>query len=260
MNRRFVLELVDFLRKYQLVDTIDDDKIQAAIARPVLGNIMELLLPQQMLVYDLERVQGDDDFTALVQDYVALTNGAWTPANIQSTFNWDEERASIEFDFRQEHFRWELEQQGDYVGSDFLTAIGEFCDTHLQATLINLHFLSQELYVLYLPKSIAAEFLLLVSDFTPSSDEIADFVKTVDDWKGLTGWLLVKEVLSQHNLSKINQPTRDDDLVLRIVLDMVKRGSHDADELIHFLVDFGAEPKRLDEESIQYWRRKWKTF
>jgi hypothetical protein len=256
MNKRFVEALAEFFIKRRLVDTIDAEAIDAAVEEPFLGHIVQELLSHSLLVFDSECFQQDSDIAKLVEELASHTGGEWTLENLKSRLLREQGQGTVEFDHSGEHIVWEFEQYGDYVSDDFWAKVKGFCGNHLSGTFHRLASMSQEVYVLYLAGSSGNEFEELVKSFQPSSDEIAEFVGAVDNWrdKGLTGWMLIRNALRQHNLSNINAPGKSGQLPLAVAVAKAMAGSSSAKELAYALVDLGADPGLLSKEGKLFWQ------
>jgi len=255
MNKRFVEALAESFIKGGLVGTIDAEAIDAAVERPFLGHIVQELLPDSLLVFDSERFQQDSDVAKLVAELASLTRGEWAPENLKTRLVREQGQGTVEFDHLGEHIVWEFEQYGDYVSDDFWAKVKVFCGDHLSGSFYRLASMSQEVYVLYLESGGGNEFEKLVRSFRPTGAEIAEFVGSVDNWqdKGLTGWMLIRNALRQHNLSNINATGKSGQLPLAVAVAKAMAGSSSAKELAHALVDLGADPGLLSGEAKHFW-------
>lgn len=256
MNMRFGQAMAGFFTKRGLADSFDAEAVDAALEQPFLGYIVQKLLPDRVFVFDSECFQQDSDIAKLVAELASLTRGEWMIGNIKSQLLWEQGQGTVEFDHTGQQIVLGFEQHGDYVSDDFWIKVNDFCVSHLSGTFHRLASMSQEVYVLYLAGNNGREFVEFVKSFKPSSDEIVQFVGTVDNWqeKGLTGWMLIRNALRQHNLANINSIGGNRQLPLAVAVEKAMAGSSSAKELAYALIDLGANPALLAGDAKQFWQ------
>jgi hypothetical protein len=189
MNKRFVSELAELFHRHGLIDWVDPKNIDTALEQPFLGYIVRQLLPQRLLVYDVECIEMDEDIAQLVMEYSEITLSEWQPKSLSSKLLREKNLGTVGFDFDGKHFAWEFQQDGTYIDPELPATINAFAEDNLSGTYLDLQSMSQEAFVVYLPKTAANAFEKFIESFTLSSDEIAEFIGTIDDLdnKGLSG-------------------------------------------------------------------------
>jgi hypothetical protein len=243
MNERYFRSLAALFQRHGLISDISETDIGKAKELPLVGNLVRVLIPNYVLFEDSECIYQGDDLVKLTEEIAKITNGNWKPKDIKADFDRGDNRATIEFSSQGENFNWEFEQYGDYINDGYFNALERYAENNLEGKFFQFSSMGQEFCLLYLPDPISTDFSEFQVSFAPTSDELAEFVATVDDWaeKGYTGWYLVREVLREMNLRNINSPTEDGSYVISIVRKIANAGSGGAKELEFALIDLGAD-------------------
>jgi hypothetical protein len=258
MNERLIRSLAGVFHRHGLASEVSDGDVTRATELPLLGNIVHILVPNHVLFSDAERIYQGNDIVALVNGVSRITNGMWNPDNLTATFDRESSAAIVKFEHHGQACIWEYEQGGDYVSPAFFEALYKFAEKDLDGRFFDCGAsMGQEFYLLFLPQSAASDYEGVLKSFAPSSDELAAFVTTVDEWaeEGYTGWFLIREALRPLNLENIDEPTADGSSVLSIVRDMAKSGSSNAQELEFALIELGADPETRRKKR-GFWSRK----
>ena len=242
MNERYFRSLAALFRRHGLISDITEIEIEKAKELPLVGNMVQVLVPNYVLFKDSECINQGDDLGKLSEEIAKITNGDWKPEDIKADLDRGDNRATIKFIAKGEEISWEFEQYGDYVSNSYFKSLERYTNQYIEGKFFNYSSMGQEFYLLYLPDHISTDFAEFQESFTPTSGELAEFVVTVDEWakKGFTGWYLIREVLREMNLEHINTPTEDGDYVISIVRKIAYAGSGGARELESALIDLGA--------------------
>ena len=76
MNERFVRELAAFFTHHLSIPHPSEVAIRTALQTPFLGHVIEYLMPEWILVQDMECIEDDADYAELVRACAAITQGA----------------------------------------------------------------------------------------------------------------------------------------------------------------------------------------
>lgn len=243
MIESYIRELGDLLERRGLLSELDESTIDEAKELPLVGNILQSLIPEHVLFQDSECIFQDEDLVTQVKEAARITQGDWHPTNIVAHIDWQDNRATIEFQSDGKMHKWEFDQCGDYISDGFFTSLHHHADENLSGSFFKYSSMGQEFCLFYLPEPVSIDFGELQDSFAPSSDEIAAFVTSADEWKeqGYTGWYLIREVLRETNMKHINEPTRDGKHVISILRELGEAGNDWAIELEAELIRLGAE-------------------
>ena len=122
--------IIDVVRRHKLAD-LDEPTIATARRMSSLPNALVELIHARVVFYDAEYVYTKADLVNLVKEFERAAAGRWHPQELVAELDVERALGTIEFRWREERFRWEFEQEGDWVSRALEESIEEFARREL---------------------------------------------------------------------------------------------------------------------------------